>query len=247
MSRKETRIGGEQRKFPSTSWSIILESQDIGSQRYRECIEKLISLYWKPVYIYIKYGWSKTNEEAKDLTQQYFASFLEKELIQNVSKERGRFRTYIKKTLKNFLLDMKRKDHAIKRGGSADRIPLDTLNLDKYDIPSSMDPSEIFEVAWSRTVLENALSGLKTELERLGKGTYFNVFSEYYEPEGGRKLTREQIAEKFGLTLNAVKDYHKYSKKLLLQIMTKIVSDYLPDTDDTEDELRIILSNIRKL
>lgn len=90
------------RSFRSTAWSNILDARD-GDREVRErALEKLVSVYWRPIYWTLRLDWSERPEDARDLTQDYFAAFLEDEMLARVVREKGRFRHYVKATLKNF-------------------------------------------------------------------------------------------------------------------------------------------------
>jgi len=101
-------MGGPAAAFPSTRWTAILSARDSEDPAYRQNLEYLINHYWKPVYRYARVGWSKSNEDAKDLTQEFFLSLLARESLKDVGPEKGRFRSFLKAALKNFLMQDKR-------------------------------------------------------------------------------------------------------------------------------------------
>ena len=58
----DTSIGGSRRDFPSTSWNLV---RGVG-KAHREHLERLIYLYWKPAYLYLRASGRKSVEDAKD-------------------------------------------------------------------------------------------------------------------------------------------------------------------------------------
>ena len=81
-------------------------------------MERLIALYWKPVYWHVRSRWRKSNEDAKELTQEFFTSLLERGALAQVRGE-GRFRAFLRACLQHFLLQQHRFEGREKRGGGA--------------------------------------------------------------------------------------------------------------------------------
>src|SRR5690349_13450428 len=102
MVEAETGMGGAREAFPETAWSSIL-SRKPGDEARRERMERLVRGYWRPVYKYIRAGWSKSVEDAKDLTQEFFARIVSGDLVLAYEPGRGRFRQYLKGALQHFL------------------------------------------------------------------------------------------------------------------------------------------------
>ncbi len=82
-------------RFPATAWTVIHGAQAADEQACRRALDRLISVYWRPVYSTLRLDWSVPPEEAKDLTQEYFSVFLEKHMIDRVAPAHGRFRAYV--------------------------------------------------------------------------------------------------------------------------------------------------------
>src|SRR5262249_25259564 len=104
--------------------------------------------------------------EAEDLTQGFFALFLERRDLSTVRKEKGRLRSYLLASVKNFLADERRRAMAIKRGKGERLIPLEKLSADERVDMEPEDPvtaEMIYERRWASTVLERALSRLQDE------------------------------------------------------------------------------------
>lgn len=103
--------------FPSTAWSVIRGAQKINAAVRLRAMERLLSIYWRPVYWALRMEWNAPHEEAKDLTQEYLTRFFEQGLVETVARDKGRFRSYVKATLKHFMLNHRRALEAQKRVG----------------------------------------------------------------------------------------------------------------------------------
>ena len=121
----DTSMGGNQSRFPETRRSAVVDFNS-GDASLRECAaEALISAYWKPVYQYIRVRRSRSNEDANDLTQAFFARALEKEFFRGYDPEKARFRTYLRACLDAFLSQEDQAARRIKRGGDTRVVSLD--------------------------------------------------------------------------------------------------------------------------
>ena len=100
-----TGVGDDARNgtvaFATTHWSIVLTAQE-RSPAADAALEKLCRTYWWPLYGFVRrQGYSP--EEAQDFTQGFFALLLERRDFDAVRREKGRLRSYLLVSLKNFL------------------------------------------------------------------------------------------------------------------------------------------------
>src|ERR1043166_8468828 len=111
--------------FVTTHWSVVLAAQG-ESEIARQALEKLCRTYWWPLYGFVRRTGYKP-EEAQDLTQSFFALLLERRDFDVVRREKGRLRSYLLVSLKNFVAKSRRGEVAIKRGEARALVPLDEL------------------------------------------------------------------------------------------------------------------------
>src|SRR5260370_40681745 len=100
--------------FVTTHWSVVLAAQG-ESDAAREALEKLCRIYWWPLYGFVRRN-GYNPEDAQDLTQGFFAMLLERKDLGAVRQEKGRLRSYLLTSLKNFLAKAHRRAMAVKRG-----------------------------------------------------------------------------------------------------------------------------------
>ena len=132
--------------FTTTHWSIVLEAQG-QSPAAQDALEKLCRTYWRPIYSFVRRQGAGT-EDAEDLTQGFFALLLERKDLNTVRKEKGRLRSYLLTSVKNFLADEARRSLAVKRGKGQRLIPLDDIREgERVDIERSdrLTADQIYE------------------------------------------------------------------------------------------------------
>src|SRR5260370_42508303 len=144
--------------FVTTHWSVVLAAQG-ESDAAREALEKLCRTYWWPLYGFVRRNGYKP-EEAQDLTQGFFALLLERRDLDVVRQEKGRLRSYLLVSLKNFLAKARRHELAVKRADGRALVPLDELLArERADVEpaDSLTADRIFERRWAPAVMRQVL------------------------------------------------------------------------------------------
>src|SRR6266850_2385997 len=101
--------------FPSTHWSIVVASVNPSSVEAENALQTLCRAYWYPLYSYVRRRGYAVHD-AQDLTQEFFAQLIEKHRLKHARPDRGKFRSFLLSSLKNFLNAEWRRSRATKRG-----------------------------------------------------------------------------------------------------------------------------------
>src|SRR4249919_2311633 len=80
--------------FATTHWSVVLRAADSASPEAASALERLCQSYWFPLYGFVRRK-GHSHEDACDLTQAFFARFLEKRGVRAADADRGKFRTFL--------------------------------------------------------------------------------------------------------------------------------------------------------
>jgi RNA polymerase sigma factor (sigma-70 family) len=246
---KDTSLGGSARSFPTTAWSDILAAGDARHPDRAERLNRILALYWKPVYVYIRAAWHKPVEDAKDLTQAFFAHLLETDTLARVRAERGSFRAYLKQALKYFLINAGRAE-AVRRPEkpliSLDANPdeLERLGLAAPD----ESPERAYDRLWFSCLMDHAVAELRERLTRDGKAVYFDVFNAYVlEPEGAAAVaapgapTYGGVAARLGIQESDVRNYLSACRRELRTILAEQIREYSDTEADVQGELELLL------
>jgi RNA polymerase sigma-70 factor (ECF subfamily) len=246
MADRTTDIGVGGTAFPSTRWSQLLGSKDGPKRDYRDGLERILLEYWKPVYVFVRRAWGKSNEDAKDLTQSFFAEVIEKDLLSKYAPQRGRFRTFLKAALKNFLADEHRTAGRQKRGGGKVRIPndADVMPLEEMAAaPGSETPEACFDRAWANEILAAALVDLQRELKAEKREAAYETLEIYdLAPPPGESLGYREVAQRLKRSEAEVKADLAYARQKLRQVLAERVRLYCENDSDVFKELNDILS-----
>ena len=99
---KDTDMGGRERRFPATRHSMVEAARSVDPEERRHAFERVVLAYWKPVYVYLRLRWRAPAEDAKDLTQGFFARAFEKRFFDAYDPARARFRTFLRTCLDGY-------------------------------------------------------------------------------------------------------------------------------------------------
>ncbi len=179
---------GDSPSFMTTRWTMVLQAGGTGPER-DAAMEQFCRAYWYPVYAFIRRQ-GHDSEDARDLTQEFFAKLLKREWLNGLEKRDTRFSTWLLTRVKTHLMNEHRDETAQKRGGSSVPLSLDMAQAEDWfgAEPASEDTAErIFERRWALAALEAAMNHLRESCHSAGKGRVFDQLSPFLsrEPEPG--------------------------------------------------------------
>lgn len=205
MSSPDTRIGADgSQRFPSTlpDWANHFRNPSL--PEYAATLEDLCRRYWRPVYAYVRISWGRSNEDAKDLTQAFFAWILEGEPLRNYQPERGGFRPFLKTLLARFAARAHEAGTRLKRGGGRAFLPLEDASLPP---PGRAEPAEAFDRQWLKDLLETAVDRVRPHYRDEGREIQFRVFEAHDLCDVDEPPSYAEIAGRFELRETQVRDY----------------------------------------
>src|SRR5207248_7299302 len=185
--------------FTTTHWSVVLDAQG-ESPEAQEALEKLCRVYWRPIYGFVRREGVRP-EEAKDLTQGFFALILERKDFQSVRQEKGRLRSFLLASLKHFMANERRDAAAIKRGGGQTLIPLDGIasdDSDEFYRSDMLSADLLYDRRWAFTVLDRVLARLREESQRSANAALLERLNTLLSDEPERP-SQAEIGREFGM------------------------------------------------
>jgi DNA-directed RNA polymerase specialized sigma24 family protein len=177
LRANDDSVAGKGGQFMTTCWSAVFlsaQSQAPGSDRARE---EFCRLYWYPLYAFIRRrGYNA--DDGRDLTQGFFLFILDRKALQRATPTKGKFRSFLLGSLKNYLSNVYQHENAIKRGGKIDFVSVDFSDgEDRYSREPAdlLTPEKIFDANWAVTLLAQAIERLKDEYSAQGKRHIFDT------------------------------------------------------------------------
>jgi RNA polymerase sigma factor (sigma-70 family) len=239
--------GSELRFFATTRWSMVLSAANSESegQTARAALAELCRTYWRPIFSFVCWRGYST-EDAQDLTQDFFVMILEDNWLQHADRNRGRFRSFLLKSLQNFLINAAEKNQVQKRGGDAEFVSWDDwmaeapsqLSMSPHAL-ASVAPEQLFDVRWAATVVEQALRRLREECEHKGRLRLFTVLSNYLAAER-TDVSYAELSNKLGVPESAVKKQLHKMRLRYRWLLRNEVTHTVEDPADVQDEIRYL-------
>lgn len=230
-------------QFANTHWSVVLLAGQSGSPLCREALESLCRSYWSPIYAFLhRQGYAPA--DAKDLTQEFFARFLEKNFLSSVNPAKGKFRSFLLASLKHFLANEWDRAHAEKRGGKYSFVSLDEQTVEgcyHVEPPSTITAEELFDRQWALTVFDETLRNLKAQWEADGKAARFEELYVYLssEPAAGAYAA---IGARLHMTNEAVAAEVHRMRKQYGELLRKEIGRTVSSPAGIEEEMRFLRS-----
>jgi RNA polymerase sigma-70 factor (ECF subfamily) len=242
----DTNIGGDRDRFPVTQHSAIVGVRSNDSEARRRAFETILTVYWKPVYKYIRIKWQASNEDAKDFTQGFFAIALEKNYFANYDSAKASFQTYLRTCLDGFIANQKKSEQRLKRGGGSEHISLDFVSaeneLARPGVITELSAEDYFHREWVRNLFALAVEALRHASIQNGRGVHFRLFELYdLQDNDSPQLTYADLAYEFGITTTDVNNYLSSIRREFRRIVLQQLSEITANEEEFQNEARAVL------
>ena len=97
----------------------------------RSAFDALAGAYWKPIFKYVRLKWRASPDDAADLTQGFFLRAFEKDFFRDFDPARAKFRTFLRTCIDGFVMNARKADARLKRGGGATLVPIDVEEAER--------------------------------------------------------------------------------------------------------------------
>ena len=227
--------------FETTHWSLVAPAHGDDSTA-RQALARLCEIYWYPLYAYIRRRGTNP-DDARDITQGFLASFLERHDFENLRRDRGRFRSFLLASLQHFIANDNARRQTLKRGGGISTLSLaleDAEGRYLVEPPEPATPQTLYERRWALTVIERVLHSLRREWEAAGKADEFDELKACLLGDSTAQ-SHAEIAERLSTTEGAVRvAVHRLRKKFQKRLRGDIAETVL-DASDVDEEIRYLI------
>jgi RNA polymerase sigma-70 factor (ECF subfamily) len=238
--------GGD--RFPTTHASAVIGARSEDLDERTRSLELITLAYWKPVYKYARMRWRLPPEEAEDVTQDFFARALDKDLFAGYDLERGRFRTFLRTCLERFVVDRRRMAVAKKRGGGKPSLSLDFGDAE-HELAGASPPAAdaldgYFEAEWVRHLLSLAVEALRAECEAKGKQQHFRVFERYHLADPHDSPPYTTVAAEIGISTTDVTNRLNWARREFRRAVLETLRGITANDEEFKSEARAIFGAV---
>jgi len=230
-------------QFSTTRWSVVLMAGRAMSPESEAALEKLCRAYWQPVCSFARRkGWNE--EDAKDLTQQFFASLLERRDFSGLDPRKGKFRTFLLSAFTHFLANEYDRATALKRGGGHTILSLDQIAPDELGSASpasDVAPDTIYDTRWAQTILQAALRQLRQEMSAANKQRQFEELKHFLTANAAPG-EYALIAQKLGVEASAAPVMVHRLRQRYRELVRAEVAQTVSSPLELEEEMRYLFA-----
>ncbi len=241
----DTDIGGPHHKFPVTNQSAIVNARSGDPIARRRALETILNGYWKPVYKYIRLKWQANNEDAKDLTQGFFANTFEKDHFARYDPSKASFQTFLRTCLDGFIANERKAATRLKRGGDMDHYQLDFAvaeeELAAHAVTSTLNPEDYFHREWVRSMFTLAVEAFRQRCLESGRPVHFQLFERYDLNDDDSDVSYASLGQEFGLEPATVNNYLAAARRDFRRIVLHKLREITATDEEFRTEARSLL------
>ncbi|MCA9061677.1 MAG: sigma-70 family RNA polymerase sigma factor [Planctomycetaceae bacterium] len=236
-------------RFATTQWSLVVAAAEHRAAAFGQdkaaaaALESLCRSYWLPLYAYAKRR-ERNVEDARDLTQQFFAELLEKNFLAAADPGRGRFRTFLLTAFQNFLSKDYARRETRRRGGGRQILSLDFTSGDSqmtFEPTIDQTPEQIFDRQWAMTLLQNVVDRLKEEYQAAGKAGQFAALKDTITGRS-HNVPLASAAEQLGMTEAAAKMAAHRLRRRYRDLLRQEIAETVASPRDVDAEIRSLFA-----
>ena len=229
--------------FSTTHWTVVLEAGNGESPGATEALDHLCKVYWYPLYVFVRRE-GHSADAAKDLTQEFLARFLKRKYISLADQSRGKFRNFLLRSLKHFLINEWEKEQAESRGGRVQIISWEAEEVEERyqaERTNGETPDRIYDKRWAERLFAQVKGRLREEYCALGKKKMFEALEEsvWGEPT---ETSLKEIGAASGMSEGAVKVAAHRMRRRYRELLRAEVARTVAAPTDVEEELRYLVA-----
>jgi RNA polymerase sigma factor (sigma-70 family) len=234
--------------FPATRWSAIEATRSGDPEERRRALDRIASVYWKPVYKYVRARHRRSPDDAQDLTQEFFSSLIDRGTLAEYDPRKARLRTFLKSCIDALVANADRDARRLKRGGALAPLSLEFElaegELARTGLPSPERLDEFFEREWVRSLFAAAVEQLRAHCAAKGREVVFTVFARHDldDAEPGRPSYAE-LARELQISVTDVTNHLAGARRDFRRISLELLREMTGSDDEFRREARSLLGH----
>jgi len=233
--------------FPSTHWTVVFAAGR--SQTEPEIAEaalaELCQTYWAPLYSFVR-SRGYTVHDAQDLTQSFFAYLLEHKIYARVERQKGKFRSFLLASLKNFLTHAADRERALKRGGAQDFLPLHEEQVEEAESlfqthSGTSNEDRLFDRSWAEALIAAGLERLSADYKGESKEKLFNELRIFVAGGADPLPSYAELSDRLGMTQSTLRSHVTRLRARYREALRTEVRRTVDTESQVEEELHELL------
>jgi RNA polymerase sigma factor (sigma-70 family) len=230
--------------FPSTHWSVVFAAARSQAEPdiAQAALAELCQTYWQPLYSFVR-SRGYTVHDAQDLTQSFFAYLIEHRTYARTEPQKGRFRSFLLASLKNFLADSWDRERTLKRGGRCAFLPLHEQQVENAEslfqtYGAAPNENWLFDHTWAEAVLDAALKRLASDYKSESREKLFSELRIFLAGGSSPLPAYSELAMRLGMTESTIRSHVTRLRDRYRQVLRAEVRRTVDTEAEVDEELR---------
>lgn len=189
--------------FPETSWTLLAKARG-RSEEGALAREEFARRYYGPIWEFLRVL-VRDPEKARDLSQEFFTRLGESRgLLERVDVEKGPFRNYLRKSLRNLVIDY----HRHNRKEALERHP-DQATGEEWEVPELAEFSAAdccFSSRLGKVTLAEALTRVRALCLAKKQDVHLALFEARYICQADHTPSWEELGARYGMDQKTARD-----------------------------------------
>lgn len=228
--------------FHTTHWTAVLNA-DGESTRGREALSHLCTTYWFPLYSYVRRS-GHSQEDAQDLTQEFFARLLSRDYLKAADPDKGKFRSFLLIVLKRFMANEWDKANRLKRGGGRRVLSLEAEDTEgRYlcEPIEELSPEKLYDRQWAAALLAEVMERLAAEFDSQGKAPLFEALKPFLSGDD-EDVSYAEISKRTGMSEGALRVAAHRLRQRYRELLRLEIANTVSSPAAVDDEIRELFS-----
>ncbi len=233
--------------FRTTAWSVVIGAQEASGAEREHCLAQLCRTYWKPIYYYMRRRGLK-HDDARDMTQEYFATFLEKNFVATADRDRGRFRTFVLVTVNRFLTkQLERRSRLNAKLNIIIPVDADGEEFVLPELSHGKTAEDEFNRRWALSLIDATLERMKADCTEGKKRLYYRTFELYLDSIGGnRPLSYREMAERLGVSETDITNFLFRGRNVFQKLLRDEIRQSVDSESGIDEEIEALKDYLRE-
>ena len=211
----------------------------------RAALAELCQTYWAPLYNFVR-SRGYTVDDAQDLTQSFFAYLIERKIYARVDRQKGKFRSFLLASLKNFLADASDRERTLKRGGKQVFLPLHEQQVEDAESifqnqSSTSNEDRLFDRSWAEALIAAGLERLSADYKNEAKEKLFDELRIFLTSGAEPLPSYAELATRLGMTESTLRSNVTRLRARYRQVLRAEVRRTVDNEADVDEELHELL------
>lgn len=208
-------------------------------------LAELCQTYWAPLYSFVRSRGYNVHD-AQDLTQSFFVYLIEHKIYARADREKGRFRSFLLASLKNFLADASDRERTLKRGGGQIVLPLNEEQVNGAESlfqthSGANGEDRLFERTWAEALLAAGMERVSADYSGEPKRKLFNELRVFIAGGAEPPPSYTELAVRLGMTESTIRSHVTRLRARYRQALRAEVRRTVATETEVDEELRELL------